>query len=78
LLRDFHSGIDFDPRISGGTIQLGLIQGSLDSPQLLCSAVNQRRLDPALRMHAALLRVAAGHRRPAIDYSSILMGGWVD
>lgn len=72
LLRDFQGIVDFDAQVPDGAFELGMAQEQLNSPQILGSLVDQRRLRPAHGVSAVGAGVESSGGNPLVDDPGVL------
>ena len=75
VLRNLQGIIDLDPKVSHGTFELGMTEQELDSPQVLGSLVDQRRLGPSHAVRAIDRRIESDVGNPLMHDPSILARG---
>jgi len=64
--------IHLDAKVFHGALKLAMAKQELHGPQVLRTPVDQRRLGPAQRMGAVLLRIPADESYPSLHDPSIL------
>ena len=74
LLRDLQSIIDFNAKVSDGTLQFSMSEQKLNSTQVFRSLIDQRRFRPSHRMRTIGRRVESSGGNPIMNDPGVLPG----
>ena len=74
LLCHLQGVVNLNAKVPHGTLEFGMTQEQLNSPEILCSPVNQRGLSLAKRVSAVISRVQPQLKNPGVHYPRILAG----